>query len=143
MEVPLERIAPGCRVALGLALAVAAAACSPTVSINERIAKRDGERFSMKALACYGLGDGISSGSGGGGGDFAQSTSVTNGVLKIEVRTDGRLLVQRTYDQAFAHSGRVDDFTVATTSGDEYRFVYWGSSDCELGVRTQLLSSER
>ncbi len=137
----MGKIVPGAWLALAL---LGAGACEPQVNMNERVFKRDPDGFRVQSLACYLLSEGSgwagssSGGSslGGGADDFSQNTTAEHGVLTVEARSDDRLLFRRQYDTAFARSGRVDEFTVMTNKGDEYRFRYWGSDDCQAGGPT-------
>jgi hypothetical protein len=114
------------------------AACVPgtrgdEITMNERIYRRGPEGLVRMGLACYLLEGGSGeSAVGGGSEDFSYKAVSARGVLTVEVRSRQSLLAERRYDHTFAISGIPDEFTVLTNAGDEYRFRYWGSRDCDI-----------
>jgi hypothetical protein len=121
-----------------LAVCSGLVACGPKLTINERVEQLgDGPHLS-EGRGCFPIeGEGESSAGSGSSagdvdGDFVYRMATARGLMTLEIRSGGNVLAERRYDEAFARSGTVDDFTVRTLAGKEYRLRYWGSLGCDI-----------
>jgi hypothetical protein len=107
------------------------------VVLNERLF----ELPSMTATAsgCFGfelkkgpLGMGGPSAAAGGtplGSTLVVGETLDGDTVVVDVTDSGRMVVQKTYDEAFFKSGTVDEFTAAASSGSSMLLRFWGTFD--------------
>ena len=51
--------------------------------------------------------------------------------IAVTVSNDGQVLVQRSYDEAFFRSGRVDEFEALAPTGQGLLLKYWGTVETD------------
>ena len=79
-----------------------------------------------------GLGGGVAGGPGlPPPGDFEYEEYSDKRGVTVTVRSDGEVLEEREYNEAFLKSGEVDTFEVMTHAGFVYRLSYWGGPECD------------
>jgi hypothetical protein len=103
----------------------------PQFAINERIFEYPSMKPAGAGCVAVKLGGGRGGTGTAGGGDgstLAIEVSFGDEVI-VTVKEAGRLLVQRTYDEAFLRSGRLDEFTVTASTGHARLLRYWASFD--------------
>jgi hypothetical protein len=87
-------------------------------------------------IACFAFDLGRTSGDGKPSFEGANQTSSlivrqATGPQEVVVSvTEGlNIVVQRTYDESFFHSGKLDEFTASSTTGQSLELRYWGQDD--------------
>ncbi len=115
-----------------LAAGAGLSACSD-LSINERVFRRGPEGWETSSVVCFPLEHGGDLWTGGGNATYSMSSMVRDGVVYVEAKSGDLPTVARRYDREFARSGKVDEFTFTTISGEQFFFRYWGSDPCVEG----------
>jgi hypothetical protein len=122
-------------VLFGLSVAAWVSACGsgPYVVLNDRFLELPSMAVTSSGCIGANLGDtGGSSSAGGaplGGGGLALSESTGDRTILVQVSDGASIIVQRTYDESFFKSGRVDQFTATSTSGTSMMLRFWGAWD--------------
>jgi hypothetical protein len=107
------------------------------VVLNQRLFELPSK--AATSSACYGfhlktgpLGTPGGSASGGGGpsgSPLVVGAKLAGDTVVVDVTDNGRIVIQRTYDEAFFESGRVDEFTATGSSGPSVLLRFWGTFD--------------
>jgi hypothetical protein len=87
-------------------------------------------------IACFGFDLGRTSGDGKPSFEGADQTSslivrqaTGQQAVVISVTEGFNIVAQRTYGEAFFHSGKLDQFTASSTTGESLELRYWGQDD--------------
>jgi hypothetical protein len=137
MDGPLPGvIVPGLLLAAASILSSCEGPGTPVV-LNERLfdlpaMTSAGEGCTMYELRQPSLFSGGGSSSSGGGSANGLPLVVgqrsADDRVVVDVTDNGRVVVERIYDESFFRSGKVDEFT-ATTLGETMLLRYWGATD--------------
>jgi hypothetical protein len=103
----------------------------PEFAFNERIFEYPSMKPAGSGCTAVKLGGG-SGGTGVAGGSDGSTLAITVSFadeVVVTVKEAGRLLFQRTYDEAFLRSGRLDEFIVTASAGQGRLLRYWSSFD--------------
>jgi hypothetical protein len=118
-----------------LALAGAASGCHPeppgtSVVLNERLFRLPSMESAGKGCTTYQLEEHpseiLATGTGNIAGLIVSQRSGGDHVL-IQVTEDRRVVAERRYPEDFFRAGRLDEFTVQGSSGEQELLRYWGS----------------
>jgi hypothetical protein len=141
------RIEPG----FMLVLVVVGGACiacdgGPTFAVNERIFELPSMKSAGGGCIAVRLGGGGRGATGTAGGSdgstLAIEASFGGDEMVVKVTEGGRLVAERTYDEAFLRSGRLDQFTVTASTGHSRLLRYWASYDSDGQPRCAPLEAD-
>jgi hypothetical protein len=120
------------------AVIIAIAGCGPDLYLMHKIEERvDGEDWINRGGGCMAVGDGSSSGMGGGSvpgsgkTPYEVSLTVDDGEAEFTATVDGKRVAHRTLDYDFLESNKKERVTFAVSDTEDQRFTFWGGSECE------------
>lgn len=104
----------------------------PEFAVNERIFELPSMKSAGAGCFSVELGGRGSGGTGTAGGSDGSPLAISAHVgenMVVQVTEQGRVLLERVYDEAFFRSGRLDEFSVTASTGHGRLLRYWASFD--------------
>ena len=105
----------------------------PEFAVNERTfelpSMKPGPGGCMGIRLGRGPTETAATGASGAGSTLVTQASWGGEALVVRVSEGSTLLLERSYDEEFLRSGRVDEFTVTSSTGQSRLYRYWASYD--------------